>query len=326
MKEALFYEKLERAKVQCFLCPHSCIIHDSEEGICRARINIKGTLYASSYGKTVTVHKDPVEKKPLYHFLPQTQTLSIGHNSCNLKCRFCQNYHISQMQSRTFDISVDQLVKHCLDNQIPSVSFTYTEPVTWFEFVLDASRELKKHNIKSIMVSNGYINPEPLKMLLEYVDAFNIDLKAFTDHFYQSLCSASLKPVLKAIELISESSHLEVTNLVIPEENDEDYTDIVDFISKLNPNIPLHFSKYYPQYEMMNPPTPDTILKEIYEYAKSRLNNVYLGNIITSGENNTVCPECGELIVERRNFKAIINKDFAGHCTDCNTRIYGIWR
>lgn len=302
-----------------------CIISENEEGICRARINLKGTLYAVTYGKTVTIHKDPVEKKPLYHFLPQTQTLSLGHNSCNLKCRFCQNYHISQMQSRTFDISVEQLVTYCIENSIPSVSFTYTEPITWFEFVLDAARELKKHNIKSIMVSNGYINPEPLEMLLEVVDAFNIDLKAFTDNFYKSLCSATLKPVLDAIKLISEKAHLEVTNLVIPEENDDDYSSIIEFISNLNPDIPVHFSKYYPQYEMMNPPTPDSILKDIYNSAISKLNNVYIGNIVTSDENNTACPECGELLIERRYFNALVTDDFNGNCPSCNNKIYGVW-
>ena len=308
------------------LCPHLCIISENEEGICKARANINGSLYALSYGKTVTVHEDPVEKKPLYHFMPGTKTLSIGHNSCNLKCKFCQNYHISQIQARTLDINVNQLVQHCLKNSIPSVAFTYTEPVTWYEFVLDAAIELSRNGIKTIMVTNGYINPEPLNELVKHVDAFNVDLKAFTDNFYKSLCAGTLQPVKDSIEIIASNSHLEVTNLVIPQENDEDYTELVEFISSVDKNIPLHFSKYYPQYEMLNPPTPDSLLMEIFNYAESRLNHVYLGNILTSDENNTSCPNCGELLIERHSYKSLVHRNFNGICPVCADKIYGVWK
>ncbi len=324
MKEAMYYKKLNAQKVQCLLCPHYCVIPEGDIGICRGKKNINGKLFAINYGKTVTVAIDPIEKKPLYHFLPGTQILSIASNSCNFDCHFCQNYHISQFDADTFEISPEMIYKYCMDNNIKEIAFTYTEPITWYEFIYDASKYLKKFGIKTVMVTNGFINLPPLKKLLPYIDAMNIDLKAMDDDFYKNLCNGRLLPVLETIRYAAKHTHLEITNLIITNENDsqEKLSELIDFIAEINPNIPLHFSKYYPTYKMHNPATPEKTLYLAKELAKGKLNYVYLGNILS--DNNTYCPNCGTLLI-KRNYKMTENYLQLDKCPKCNYKIYGVW-
>jgi len=321
MKEALYYSKLEDHKVRCDLCPHNCIIASEKIGICRARKNINGILYTINYGETITISIDPMEKKPLYHFHPDNNILSIGSNSCNLSCKFCQNYQSSQLEVHTKAITPGKLLEQCRLHNCDFIAFTYTEPTTWFEFVLDASKLLKENNIKTVMVTNGFINQEPLKELLPYIDAMNIDLKSFDEEFYSKICNGSLKPVLETIKTASKQCHIEITNLVITDENDskEQINNLVNFVAEVNPNIPLHFSRYYPTYKMENPPTSVSTLEKAKEIAEKKLKYVYLGNVVT--ERNTYCPSCDHLLI-RRDYP-IKNDIVNGKCPSCDHTIYG---
>ena len=321
MKEALFYTKLKDSKVRCDLCPHNCVIAPEQIGICRARQNIDGVLYAVNYGKTISLSLDPMEKKPLYHFHPGKSILSIGSNSCNFSCRFCQNYQSSQFEVPTIEITPELILEKCRSHNCDFVAFTYTEPTTWFEFVLDSSKLLRENGIKTVMVTNGFINQEPLKELLPYIDAMNIDLKAFDDKFYRSICNGSLQPVLETIKTASKQCHIEITNLIITDENDSEkqINDLVDFVADLNPEIPLHFSRYYPTYKMENQLTSVSKLEMAKEIAEKKLKFVYLGNIIT--ERSTYCPNCNHLLISR-DFP-LKNEIINGKCPSCGHKIYG---
>ncbi|KQC07608.1 MAG: hypothetical protein APR54_05870 [Candidatus Cloacimonas sp. SDB] len=321
MIEAKYFRRYKDDTVICELCPHYCKIEPEKTGLCRARKNIYGILYSLNYGQAVSVNVDPIEKKPLYHFFPGDKILSLGPNSCNLKCSFCQNYTISQTEVGTTEITPETLLKLTKIHFCNFVAFTYTEPTTWFEYVLDASKFLQENGVKTVMITNGYINPKPLKELLPYISAWNIDLKAIHDYFYVKNCSGTLEPVLKTIKTIAKKSHLEITNLIIPGENDSgsEIIDLVDFIADINPNIPLHISRYFPSYKMKKPPTPLKTLYFARDIAQKKLNYVYLGNI--DNENKTFCPSCGKLLVERGH-ETVINV-INGKCPICNTEIYG---
>ncbi|MFA5498002.1 MAG: AmmeMemoRadiSam system radical SAM enzyme [Candidatus Cloacimonadia bacterium] len=325
MKEALFYEKLLGERVLCLLCPHSCNIKEGDVGICRVRRNEQGLLYVTNYAKTVTINIDPIEKKPLYHFYPNSSILSLGSNSCNLSCDFCQNYTISQMESETIVITPEQLLKLCRQKNIDSVAYTYTEPITWYEYVLESAKLLKENGIKTVLISNGYINEKPLLHLLPYIDAMNIDLKGMSDTFYQNLCKGTLQPVLESIKIAAANCHLEVTNLLIPKQNDsiDDLNKLTDFIADVNKDIPVHFSRYYPQYQRDTEPTSYTTLQTAYEIAKRKLSYVYLGNILTETETNTYCPNCNTLLIERNSFNAHIFNLKGNKCANCSHQIYG---
>lgn len=325
MKQALWYNSLKNRRVQCELCPHRCVISPGEKGICRVRVNREGHLYAESYGRTVTLSIDPIEKKPIYHMNPGDSILSVGNNACNLKCDFCQNYSISQQDTRTWELSPGNLVLYCRRENCNMVAFTYTEPITWYEYVLDAARICREAGIQTVMVTNGFINPEPLKQLLPYLTAMNIDLKAMTDDFYRALCSASLEPVKEAIRIASQQCLVEVTNLVIPGENDDDIEELVDFLAEIDPNIPLHFSRYFPQYRMTTPPTPQSLLLEAWETARKKLRYVYVGNMQAERESTTWCPECGVSLIERSGCSTRLTHLREGRCSECGARIHGIW-
>lgn len=321
MREAMFYKKLEASKVQCELCPHFCVILPDEEGLCRSRKNVDGKLIAVNYGKTVTVSVDPIEKKPLFHYYPGTNILSLGPNSCNFACAFCQNYQISQHKVPTYKITTDNIIEMCQKYNTNKVAFTYTEPFTWYEFIWDSVSKLQENNIKIVMVSNGFVNPEPLKQLLPYIDAMNIDLKSMDKSFYEDICQGRRDPVLRTIELAASQCHLEITNLLITSENDSDdaIEATTNFIANVDANIPVHFSKYFPHYKMTNDPTSDATLYNAYDIAKNKLNYVYLGNIIS--ENETHCPNCGKLLIERTNGTKSYLKN--NYCSQCGQFIYG---
>ncbi|MCD4651368.1 MAG: AmmeMemoRadiSam system radical SAM enzyme, partial [Candidatus Cloacimonetes bacterium] len=292
--------------VQCKLCPHECIITEGGSGICRVRQNIEGKLFATSFGKTVTLNIDPIEKKPLYHMLPGQPILSVGHNSCNLSCDFCQNYSISQFETQAFRLSPQNLLKECRPRGVELVAFTYTEPITWFEYVLESAAFLRKNSIRTVMVTNGYIQQEPLLELLPYINAMNIDLKAWSDDFYHNICGASLAPVIETIETAAKHCHIEVTTLVIPGKNDKDIKALSEFLGNINHQIPLHLSRYYPQYKRSTPPTPLSLLEKAQSTAFNYLKHVYIGNIQTETGTNTYCPDCGSLLIERSGYQTRI--------------------
>ncbi|MCF7918802.1 MAG: AmmeMemoRadiSam system radical SAM enzyme [Candidatus Cloacimonetes bacterium] len=325
MKRAEFYQKRDENNVQCLLCPHNCLISEGKKGRCRSRINLDGELYAENYGKTVTVNPyDPVEKKPLFHFLPGSRVLSIGADFCNLSCSFCQNYSISQEKCPTQDITLEKLTSIMQEFELKTIAYTYTEPIIWYEFMYDSAKYLKSLGFKTIMVSNGFINQKPLEALLPYIDAFNIDLKSIRDDFYQKICGGRLLPVQETIKTIYGKSHLEVTNLLITGENDsdQDILDLITFIADIDPRVPLHFSRYFPCYKLQNPATSAERLEFAYKEASKRLKHVYIGNM--AFENNLICENCAHIISERSYGKKVKLKE--GQCPQCGHRNYGIWQ
>jgi pyruvate formate lyase activating enzyme len=327
MKVSLFYNKLDGNKVQCHLCPHNCIISEGKLGTCGVRRNRGGDLYSETYEKISAVHFDPIEKKPLYHFLPGKIILSIGSVGCNLSCNFCQNCDISQVTVDDFSWFKHYTVGDIVDlavskNTNAGVSYTYNEPSIHYEYVLEIATEIKRRKMYNVMVSNGFINKEPLLKLLPVIDAFNIDLKAFTDEFYKKLTRSSLNPVLDTLKLINKSgNHLEITNLIIPTLNDDPQTfgKMVDWIYKeLGENTVLHLSRYFPHYKMTIAGTPISTLESLYNIAREKLHYVYLGNVVCSNGQNTYCPFCNNLIIGRSGyFTSVTGIDKDGKCQKC---------
>lgn len=287
MKEALFYKKLKNKIVQCQLCPHFCALKEDEIGKCKARKNINCKLISLSYGKPVAIHIDPITKKPIYRYMQGTETFSIGTAGCTLKCSFCQNAeiaHASPEQFKTEFREPIEIIRLAKEYNCPSISYTYSEPVTMYEYMLDIAKLAKKHKIKNIMVSNGYINQEPLKELCKYLDAANIDLKAFREEFYKTTCKAKLEPVLETLKTLKKQKiHLEITNLIIPTLNDnlKDIEKMCIWIkNNLGKDTPLHFSRFFPMYQLKHiPETPLQTLEKAKIIADKHLNYVYLGNV-----------------------------------------------
>lgn len=334
MQKALFY-KSDKEYVKCELCPHKCKIRESKKGICGVRQNIKGELFSLVYGKTVAYHVDPVEKKPLFHFLPGTKIYSIGTQGCNLKCDFCQNWDISQSSKGKIseisgiEMSPEEVVKNALSNECQSIALTYNEPSIFFEYAFDICKEAKKHNLKTVFVSNGFINKRPINKISKYLDAINIDLKSFNNDFYKKTCGASLKPVLEAIKhYYKKGVWLEITTLVIPGENDSDseLKKIVEFIVSIDKNIPWHVSAFHPDYKMLNKKiTAPEILERAYEIGKKTgLNFVYTGNVLR-GRENTYCPNCRKSVIKRFAYNVIENNINNSMCIFCDNEIKGIF-
>jgi len=282
MVEARYYEKLENKKVKCKLCPHRCVILPGNTGFCRARQNVDGKLYSLNYGYISSIAFDPIEKKPLYHFYPGSSILSIGTFGCSFKCLHCQNYEISQLSPNVFEIDTEKLIELAKkDKDCIGIAFTYNEPTIWFEYVLDVAKRFKEEGFKTVLVTNGYLNEEPLLELLEVIDAANIDLKAFNDEFYKKVCSGDLESVKRFIEICSKKIHIEITTLIIPTLNDseDEIENLAKWLSSIDDRIPLHLTRYFPRYKMILPPTPKETLFKLREIAKKYLMYVYLGNI-----------------------------------------------
>ena len=283
MHEALFYKKISGAAVQCFLCPHSCVISDNKSGFCGVRTNKGGKLYAVNYGRVASVALDPIEKKPLYHFHPGSFILSAGTVGCNLSCLFCQNWSISkEVQTPTEPMEPQSLVSRAQELGSFGIAYTYNEPFIWYEFVLETAKLAKMEGLKNVLVTNGYVSPEPLAKLLPYIDAMNIDLKSIRDGFYKKVCSRSVGPVLETIKVSAKNCHVELTNLLIPTLNDseEELSELVGWIyDNVGELCPLHFSRYFPCYKMTEPTTPISTLKRAEEIARKKLKYVYLGNV-----------------------------------------------
>ncbi|MCX8173473.1 MAG: AmmeMemoRadiSam system radical SAM enzyme [Thermoplasmata archaeon] len=328
---ALFWEKKENNTVRCNLCNHHCIIQEGKRGICGVRENRDGELHTLIYGLYSSVAIDPIEKKPLYHFYPGSEILSYGTVGCNFKCLHCQNYTISQANvensylEKTTPEGVLGLAKRY---KVPGVAWTYNEPTIWYEFTHDCSKLLHEHGIKSVYVTNGYIEKEPLKRIAPYLDAMNIDVKGFTEEFYAKVVHGRLKPVLETCELAYHLGiHIEITYLVIPRHNDNE-RELVEFVNwvkeKLSPEVPVHFTRFHPDYELMDvPPTPLATLKKAFRMAKDiGLANVYIGNVW--GEPDiTYCPKCNEILIEREGFSVVYNKIKDGKCSKCKEKIFG---
>ncbi len=307
-------------KVKCHLCPAECVLDEGKYGICGCRYNRNGKLVTENFGELVTIAYDPIEKKPLYHFYPGSIIFSTGANGCNFQCANCQNWQISQEKAPTRYVSPDDLVKLAGREGSIGVAYTYTEPLIWFEYILQAGRLIRESGLKNVLVSNGYINPRPLEELLPLIDAANIDLKGMKPEFYRRVCKGKLEPVLENIKSIYAAGvHLEITNLVITELNDspKDFELLTDFIADISPEIPVHFSAYYPTFKMTNPPTSPARLLEAYEMARAKLKFVYLGNVRLQGKADTICPGCGATAVRRDGYKIDISGLKNGHCGVC---------
>lgn len=321
--------------VQCELCPRGCEIAPGGRGDCRVRVNLDGRLTAVTYGYPCTLHIDPVEKKPVFHFLPGTATLSLATVGCNLHCKNCQNWEISQCnpeEAPASPVPPGQLVELARQNNCPSISYTYTDPVIFYEYVLDTSTAARAAGLKNILVTAGYINPEPARELFRVTDAARIDLKALSEAFYRDVCDATLRPVLDTIMLAKEMGlEVELVHLLVTTLNDRD-ADIRKLCAwvaeHVGRDVPLHFSRFHPQHKLAHlPPTPVETLHRARDIARAAgLHFVYLGNILEEDAANTLCPHCGRLLVGRTGFSVLQNHLRDGQCPDCNAKIYGVWK
>lgn len=332
MKKAQFFETKERNQVQCHLCPHECNIGEGKTGICRVRKNVDGDLYLSTYGSVSSMGFDPIEKKPLYHYYPGSFIFSVGNFGCNMHCKFCQNWQISQSVPSHVDINrryhSDELVDMASGRKTNvGIAYTYNEPLVWYEYMMDIALQASKKGLKNIMVTNGFINPDPLDKIIGVIDAFNVDLKAFNEHFYKTQTMSRLKPVKESLKRICGSGkHLEITNLVVSNLNDErdEFEELVKWIAgELGKEIPLHISRYFPVYKSSEPPTDPDKMHELYQLAGEYLDHVYLGNISLHEGQHTFCPGCNQRVVERNRYDvAITGVDEKGNCTNCGRQVF----
>lgn len=322
-------------KTKCELCPKECVIEPGQSGQCRVRINIDGVLRTVVYGFACSIHIDPIEKKPLFHFLPGSRILSMATVGCNLHCRNCQNWEISQANpedSRAEFYPPERLVALATQNGCPSLAYTYTDPIVFYEYTYDTAKLARAANIRNVLVTAGYVNEQPWKQLLEYVDAANIDLKGITDDFYRQVCSGTLKPVQRAMVLAKASGVLlEVTNLIIPTLNDDpqQIRELVRWVrANLGSETPLHFSGFYPRYKMRHlPPTSLETLELARQIAIDEgMEYVYIGNLRSKKGQNTYCPACKALLIERSGYTILQNRLRDGCCPDCGREIYGVWK
>ncbi len=318
--EAMYYEKLGDGPVRCRLCPHECTIKPGRAGICRQRVNQDGTLVSKIYGRVTSAGMDPIEKKPLYHFHPGEQILSLGTNGCNFACLHCQNWSISQEDSYTNELSPEDAVRLAADSKSFGIAYTYNEPLIWYEFVLDTSKLARGQGLKNVLVTNGFIQPEPLAELLPFIDALNIDLKSIREEFYKEICKGRLGPVLETAKVAKKAAHLEVTNLVIPTHNDsdEDLTDLADWIrDNLGPDTPTHLSAYFPRYRLKAPATSSETLLRAHAIFAARLDHVYVGNMMLDKGTDTLCTNCGATLIERRGYSTRVTGLDGRKCAKC---------
>jgi len=328
LREAMFYEKKEPDLVQCRLCPKLCAIREGRKGFCRVRQNRGGTLYPVNYGQVSSCGLDPIEKKPLYHFYPGSAIFSLGTIGCNLRCGFCQNWQIAHGDPPTTEVTPAQVVDLACrqDGQGRpgiGVAYTYNEPFMWYEFVWDTAQLAHQTGLKNVLVTNGYVNETPLRQILPYIDAMNIDVKGFTDDYYRANCAGHLKPVLRTVEIARRECHVELTTLLVTGLNDstEEITRLVDWVASLDPEIPLHFSRYFPQFEVELPPTPIGTLKRAYEIARQKLSYVYLGNAPQTGGSDTLCPRCGATVISRTGYSITVAGLNGHNCARCGQAI-----
>jgi pyruvate formate lyase activating enzyme len=333
LKEAMFYQKLDNKKVRCNLCPRGCVISDGGTGFCRARQNINGTLYSINYGKIVSMNIDPIEKKPFFHVLPGSKSFSIASAGCNLRCEYCQNWQISQRSPNDVEYEYfkpEQIVDMALKSGSKSIAYTYSEPISFYEYVVDTSKLAKKKGLKNIVVTNGFINKEPLEYMLKYVDGVRVDLKGFNEDFYVKYTSGKLGPVLETLKTIKKSGRwLEIINLIVPgaNDNDEDVQKLCKWVKEnLGDDVPVHFTRFYPNYKMSDtPPTPESTVIRAREIAlKSGLKYAYTGNIYYPDGETTYCPD-GTAAIRRKGYFIEKNILKNGKCPD-GYKIPGLWK
>jgi len=332
-REAMFYTETPKG-LRCQICPNECDIKEGETGDCRNRVNKKGKLYTTAYGNPCAIHVDPIEKKPLSHFLPGSKAFSIATAGCNLACLNCQNWSISQKspaETRNFDLLPDKVVENSIAKDCASIAYTYSEPITFYEYTYDTSVLARQAGIKNVLVSAGYINREPLLKFCKVIDAANIDLKSFSNDIYLKLNAGKLQPILDTlVTMKKEGVWLEITNLVVPS-----WTDDLDMIKKMCnwlaengfSETPLHFSRFMPLYKLTQlPPTPVNILVSARQIAlKEGLKYVYIGNVPGQDFQNTICPQCKKKVIERRGYSILQNNIESGKCKSCGHPVAGVW-
>ncbi|KXB00585.1 radical SAM protein [candidate division MSBL1 archaeon SCGC-AAA259M10] len=330
-KPAKFWEKSSGEDVKCVLCPRECNISPENVGYCRARKNIEGELYTLVYGESTSANPDPIEKKPLYHFYPGSRVFSMSTAGCNFECKHCQNWNLSQASVEEIDtefIEPEEAIERTKKTNCQGIAYTYGEPVIWFEYALDVAKLASEEGLYNVFVTNGYMNLDGWKELKPYLDAMNVDVKAFSDKFYKTICGgASVKPVLETCEwAVDNGIHLEITNLIIPEENDspEEIRKLCQWIAQdLHPRVPIHFSRFRPMYKMVDKSsTPVSALERALEIAKDEgLEHIYVGNVPGHEADNTYCPECGELLITRHGF-SVAKYNLKDHqCPSCGAEI-----
>ncbi len=335
MKEAMLYERIGDGRVRCNLCSHRCLIEEGERGFCRVRVNKGGRLYTAVYGRIVSQSIDPIEKKPLFHFLPGTRAYSVATMGCNFTCLYCQNHTISQYprehdgQILGDEVSPEEIVAAAVESGCETIAYTYTEPTIFFEYALDTARLARSKGLRNVFVSNGYMTPEAIETIAPYLDGINIDLKGISDDLYHKVAGGNLRPVLHSIEQFFRAGvWVEVTTLLIPGLNDSPQALhwTAEAIRGISPVIPWHISRFYPAYRMLDrPPTPVATLEKAQRIGEDvGLRYVYMGNVPGQGED-TNCPSCGEVVVKRRGFLVRTNSLQEGHCPSCGAEIDGVW-
>ncbi len=310
-------------RIQCKVCPHECKLEEGSEGVCGGKKVIDGRLAATNYGMITSLNLDPIEKKPLYHFYPGSEILSVGPNGCNLRCKWCQNWQISQNFSPTRLVLPDQLVDMVDALDGIGVAYTYAEPLIWFEYARDAGRLLHERGLVNLFISNGYINEQPLKELLPYTDAFNIDLKVQDDRCYMNYCGGRLEDVQRTIRIIHDSGkHLELTHLLVTGVSTDlkKFEMLIDWIASIDKSIPLHLTRYFPANRYEEPPTDIEFMKDALDLAKSKLDWVYLGNLWTGEGQDSYC-KCGALLVKRDGFNVEMVNLNSSYCKVCGAEV-----
>ena len=334
-KEAMFYDRKDNLIVECFLCNHRCKIANGNFGICQVRQNIDGKLFTHSYGKVVSVNLDPIEKKPLFHMLPGSNSFSIAAAGCNFRCGFCQNWEISQVSEanrlgiESHDLTPEAVVSRAQECGAGSISCTYTEPTIFFEYAYDIAKVAEGKGIYVNFITNGYMTPQAIEVIRPYLDACNVDLKAFSEEFYQNVCGASLEPLLESIRTMKKLGlWLEITTLLIPGMNDSDdeLTKVAEFIASLGKETPWHISRFHPDFKYVDkPPTPLMSLRKAADIGrKAGLYYVYIGNVPGEGED-TYCHECKKMVIKRMGFSILDYKLKGYKCGYCGARIHGIF-
>ena len=335
IKEAMLYEKLEGGSVHCALCSHRCKIAPSKRGICGVRENQDGTLYTLVYGPVIAASVDPIEKKPIYHLYPGSESYSIAAVGCNFRCTFCQNHEISQMPREEGritgrEMTPREVVNGAINSKSKSISYTYTEPTIFFEFAHDTARLAREEGLKNIFVTNGFMTEEALEAASPWLDAANVDLKSFRDEFYRRHCGARLEPVLDILRGMKKRGiWVEVTTLVIPTLNDDEgeLREIAAFIRSLGDDVPWHVSRFFPRYNVQSlPPTPVKTIDRALEIGrKEGLQHVYSGNVPGSESDNTYCSQCRNLLIGRRGYSITLNRLREGKCPKCGEALAGIY-
>lgn len=334
-KPALYFKRLPDKVVKCLLCPKECVVPDGKKGFCRVRKNINGEYYTLVHSNPCAIHIDPIEKKPLYHFLPGTTALSLATAGCNFACKNCQNWTISQAspeETDNIEISPKKMVELAVEYKTPTIAYTYTEPSVFYEYMLEIAKLAHKNGVLNMYHSNGYLNQEPLKELIPYLDGANVDLKGLSESFYKEITGGTLKPVLDTLKTLKNNGvWLEITNLVIPTKNDDErmIKKMCEWIkNELGKDVPLHFSRFYPCYKLQNlHPTPVETLHKAAKIAKNAgLQYVYIGNVPGIKEESTFCPKCERLLIERRGYRILQINIKDGQCKFCKIRIPGRWQ